>query len=89
MAEFPRLRGNSATYVESAGELRVSCALGTCLPPCHPLAALGLAKPSRALAEPRRVAAEGREGLGGVGGSLAPTKSAGEARLRQRDDEEP
>ena len=33
-------------------------ALGTCHPPCHPLAALGLAKPSRdgplreALAEP-------------------------------------
>jgi hypothetical protein len=26
---------------------RVSFALGTCHPPCHPLAALGLAKPSR------------------------------------------
>jgi len=38
-------------------------------PPTHPatpLAALGLAKPSRALAEPRRVAAEGREGQGGL-----------------------
>ena len=31
---------------------RVSFALGTYHPPCHPLAALGLAKPSRALAPP-------------------------------------
>jgi hypothetical protein len=35
-------------------------ALGTRHPPCHPLAALGLAKPSRALAPGRQAVGEAR-----------------------------
>ena len=54
-------------YAVDGNPGRVSCALGTCHPPYLPLAALGLAKPSRALAEVRRDAAEGREGQDGLG----------------------
>ncbi|HEX7508446.1 MAG TPA: hypothetical protein VF550_16845, partial [Polyangia bacterium] len=59
---------------------RVSFALGTCHPPSHPLAALGLAKPSAPTRHPPP------RSLRSASRALAPGQQAvGKARLRQRD----